>query len=66
MIATLEDLYRTDGKAELIGGKITRMMASGFLPGRIAGRIFFSLESSRNKRNWVLRSEIMWGTRSSS
>src|ERR1043165_919555 len=43
--ATLEDLYHVDGKAELVGGRIIRMMATGFLPGRIAGGIFFSLET---------------------
>jgi Uma2 family endonuclease len=41
--ATLSDLYREEGKAELIGGRIVRFMASGFLPGRVAGNIYFSL-----------------------
>jgi Uma2 family endonuclease len=43
MPATLEDLYRTQGKAELIGGRIVHFMASGFLPSRVAGNIFISL-----------------------
>jgi len=38
--ATLEDLYREAGKAELIGGRIIQLMASGHLPGRVSGRIF--------------------------
>jgi Uma2 family endonuclease len=42
--ATLDDLYREPGKAELIGGRIERYMATGFLPNRIAGRIFRSLD----------------------
>ena len=42
--ATLEDLLRTEGKAELIGGRIVKYMASGFLPGRVAGRIYRSLD----------------------
>jgi len=42
--ATLEDLYRTPGKAELIGGRIVRYMATGMKPNRIAGRIFRSLD----------------------
>ena len=42
--ATLDDLYRTEGKAELIGGRIVQLMATGFLPNRVAGRIFRSLD----------------------
>src|SRR5437762_4729622 len=42
--ATLEDLYREPGKAELIGGRIVRFMATGFLPGWISGRIYRSLD----------------------
>ena len=38
--ATIEDLYREEGKAELIGGRIVRYMASGLRPSRIALRIF--------------------------
>jgi Uma2 family endonuclease len=41
--ATLDDLYREEGKAELIGGRIVRYMASGELPARAAGEIFVSL-----------------------
>ncbi len=41
--ATLDDLYREEGKAELIGGRIVRFMASGDLPSAIAGEIFVSL-----------------------
>src|SRR5437763_15231384 len=41
--ATLDDLYRVEGKAELIGGRIVRYMASGHRPSRVAGRIFRSL-----------------------
>lgn len=41
--ATLDDLYRVEGKAELIGGSIVKFMASGHLPGRVAENIFFSL-----------------------
>src|SRR5436309_2988632 len=42
--ATLDDLYRTPEKAELIGGRIVRYMATGFKPNRVAGRIFRSLD----------------------
>jgi Uma2 family endonuclease len=41
---TLEDLYRTPGKAELIDGRIVHYMATGFRPHRIALRITMSLE----------------------
>jgi Uma2 family endonuclease len=42
--ATLDDLYRTPGKAELIGGRIVHLMATGVRPHRVAGRIFRSLD----------------------
>jgi Uma2 family endonuclease len=42
--ATLEDLYRTEGKAELIGGRVVTFMASGYLPSRTALRIARSLD----------------------
>jgi Uma2 family endonuclease len=37
--ATLDDLYRVEGKAELIGGRIVHPMASGHRPTKIAMRI---------------------------
>ncbi len=42
--ATLDDLYRVDGKAELIAGRIVHQMATGRRPSRIAARIFQSLD----------------------
>ncbi len=42
--ATLDDLYRTPGKAELIGGRIVHFMATGRKPSRVAGRIYRSLD----------------------
>lgn len=44
MKATLDDLYRTPGKAELIGGRIVHFMPTGRLPNRVAGRIYRSLD----------------------
>jgi len=41
--ATLDDLYREEGKAELIGGRIVRFMPSGDLPSTIAFAIAISL-----------------------
>jgi Uma2 family endonuclease len=42
--ATLVDLMRTKGKAELIGGRIVEYMPTGLLPSRVARRITRSLE----------------------
>jgi len=41
--ATLDDLMRYDGKAELIGGKIVPIMATGYWPGVVGARISASL-----------------------
>jgi Uma2 family endonuclease len=38
--ATAADLASYDGKAELIGGKVEPLMATGYRPGIVAGRIF--------------------------
>ncbi|MEI7683815.1 MAG: Uma2 family endonuclease [Planctomycetota bacterium] len=42
--ATLADLMTTEGKAELIGGRIVRLMSTGRRPNRIAFRIARSLD----------------------
>jgi Uma2 family endonuclease len=42
--ATLDDLRRARGKAELIGGRIVQLMPTGFLPGQIGGRIYRALD----------------------
>lgn len=41
--ATVEDLYRVEGKAELVGGRLVPMTPTGFRPNRAAGRIYRSL-----------------------
>lgn len=41
--ATIEDLYREEGKAELINGEIVRFMATGRRPNRASSNIFISL-----------------------
>ena len=38
--ATLDDLHQVEGKAELIGGRIIRLMPTGHNPNVVAGRIF--------------------------
>ena len=42
--ATLDDLYRTPEKAELIGGRIVIFLSTGRKPGRVGGRIYRSLD----------------------
>src|SRR4051812_17170947 len=43
LAATLDDLYRVEGKAELIGGRIVPIMPTGRLPNLVAVRILRSL-----------------------
>jgi Uma2 family endonuclease len=49
--ATLDDLYRTPEKAELIGGRIVPFMATGRIPNRVAFRIARSLDDYAAKIN---------------
>jgi Uma2 family endonuclease len=42
--ATLDDLARVSDKAELIDGRIVYLMPTGRRPGRVAGRIYRSLD----------------------
>ena len=49
--ATIEDLYRVDGKAELVGGELILMSPTGRPPGFAGGEIFASLrEYARRTR----------------
>jgi Uma2 family endonuclease len=41
--ATIEDLYQTEGKAELVNGEIVPMSPTGWMPIRASGQIFRSL-----------------------
>jgi Uma2 family endonuclease len=41
--ATIDDLYRAPGKAEIVDGEIVPMSPTGFLPGYAGGEIFASL-----------------------
>jgi Uma2 family endonuclease len=41
---TLDDLYRVEGKAELIAGRIVPLMPTGMMPNRIAFRIARGLD----------------------
>src|SRR5215213_8658553 len=49
--ATIEDLYKVKGKAELVNGEIILMSPTGLLPGYAGDEIFSSLrEYSKRKR----------------
>lgn len=41
--ATIEDLYKVEGKAELVNGEIVRMPPTGAMPGYAGDEIFVSL-----------------------
>lgn len=41
--ATIEDLYKVEGKAELVNGEIVLMEATGDDPGSAAGEVYVSL-----------------------
>ncbi|HXD88295.1 MAG TPA: Uma2 family endonuclease [Urbifossiella sp.] len=47
--ATLADLAKAPGKAELVNGKVIELMATGFRPNIVAGRIFRSLADHADK-----------------
>jgi Uma2 family endonuclease len=49
--ATIDDLYKVEGKAELVNGEIILMSPTGLLPNLAAGKIFTSLSnySTRQK-----------------
>ncbi len=48
--ATVEDLYRVPGKAELVGGEIVHMSPTGDFPNYAAGEIFVSLRAYKRQR----------------
>ena len=43
--ATIDDLYKVEGKAELVNGEIILMSPTGLLPNLAAGEIFTSLRN---------------------
>ena len=43
--ATLDDLRRVEGKAELIAGRIVHLMPTGYRPNQVAGEVFVSLKN---------------------
>jgi Uma2 family endonuclease len=50
--ATIEDLYKVEGKAELVNGEIILMSPTGYLPNYAAGEIFFSLRAYSKRTNY--------------
>jgi Uma2 family endonuclease len=58
--ATIDDLYRVPGKAELVGGEIVTMSATGGLPGYASGEIFVSLReyARRTKLGHALNDNV--------
>jgi Uma2 family endonuclease len=54
--ATIEDLYRIDGKAEIVNGEIIKMSPTGRRPSYAAREIFLSLHEyeRRTKRGYAV------------
>src|SRR4051794_38333584 len=52
-MATLNDLYRVEGKAELVSGKIVQLRSAGILPNRVAMRIAFGLDDYAQRQGGV-------------
>jgi Uma2 family endonuclease len=50
--ATIEDLCRVEGKAELVNGEIILMSPTGSLPGYAGDVIFFSLHQYSKRRRF--------------
>ena len=48
---TIDDLFRFDGKAELVGGKIVRLAPSGDMPGTAADVTMLALRAYVRERN---------------
>jgi Uma2 family endonuclease len=47
--ATIDDLYRTEGKAEIVNGELVLMSPTGSVPGRAGGAIYRSLFAHEEK-----------------
>ena len=58
--ATLEELKKEPGKAELVDGEIVRIPPTGFLPGYAAMRILFSLHEYAQTQKMVMPQVITW------
>jgi Uma2 family endonuclease len=47
--ATIEDLYKVEGKAELVNGEIVHMAPTGRKPGRAGGKIYRRLADHEDR-----------------
>ena len=58
--ATIEDIHRIDGKAEIVGGELVLMSATGGLPGFAGGEIFASLRdyARRTRTGYALLDNV--------
>lgn len=60
--ATLDDLYRVaeNGKAELVNGKVVRLMPTGGVPGYAGGEIFAALReyARRTRRGYAFPDNV--------
>ena len=54
--ATVEDLYREPGKAEIVGGELIRMSPTGEEPGYAGDEIFVSLRAHSRRTGVGLES----------
>jgi Uma2 family endonuclease len=50
--ATIEDLYKVEGKAELVNGEIVHMSPTGIFPGYAGDEIFTSLRQYAKRQNY--------------
>jgi len=60
--ATIDDLYKVEGKAELVNGEILIMSPTGILPAYVAGQIFISLNkhSKQQKLGYAMGDNLAY------
>ena len=60
--ATIEDLYKVEGKAELVNGEIVLMSPTGILPSYTAGKILTSLQrySEQQKLGYAMPNNVAY------
>lgn len=60
--ATIDDLYKVEGKAELVNGEILIMSPTGILPGYVAGEILSSLRqySKQHKLGYAMADNVAY------
>ena len=61
--ATIDDLYKVEGKAELVNGEIVHMSSTGRRPGRAGGLIYASLLQHERSHGGGMLSQPMSGLR---